>query len=226
MKRVKREQSKTAVAAAKILPLFDDIKNIEQNPVLCEDKFREDYQKSLNFLISYRGSLGTFNSYRREIERLLQWSWWVAGKTLPSLRRYDIEQFIEFCQKPPLDWIGLRKAPRYLEKEGRRIPNPEWRPFVATLPKTSHQKGEKPKVSDFELSSGSVKESFAILSSFFNFLIQEEYVFMNPVALIRQKSKFIRKNQGMVKIRRLSDVQWQTVIDTAEGLAAKESSAA
>lgn len=42
---------------------------------------------------------------------------------------------------------------------------------------------------------------------------------MNPVALIRQKSKFIRKQQGTSKIRRLSELQWQYVIRTAEELA-------
>ena len=42
---------------------------------------------------------------------------------------------------------------------------------------------------------------------------------MNPVALIRQKSKFIRKNQGPAKIRRLSDLQWQTVIRVAQEMA-------
>lgn len=34
-----------------------------------------DYQLALNFLYSYRGSSDTFRAYRRDIERLLQWSW-------------------------------------------------------------------------------------------------------------------------------------------------------
>lgn len=55
----------------------------------------------------------------------------------------------------------------------------------------------------------------------FNYLLQEEYVSINPVALIRQKSKFIRKSQGPTKIRRLSELQWQTVIETAKKLAEK-----
>jgi site-specific recombinase XerD len=60
---------------------------------------------------------------------------------------------------------------------------------------------------------------FAILSSFFSYLLQDEYVLMNPVALIRQKSQFIRKQQGTAKIRRLSDLQWQYVLATAESMA-------
>ena len=36
-----------------------------------------DYQTVTQFLLSYDGSLDTFNAYRRELERLLQWSWLV-----------------------------------------------------------------------------------------------------------------------------------------------------
>ena len=66
-----------------------------------------------------------------------------------------------------------------------------------------------------------MKELFAILSTFFNFLIQEEYLSMNPVALIRQKSKYIRKQQGREPIRRLSTLQWAYVIETVEIMAAE-----
>src|SRR5688572_9008318 len=49
--------------------------------------------------------------------------------------------------------------------------------------------------------------------------LQEEYVYMNPVALIRQKSKFIRKNPGTIRIRRLSDRQWHYVMKTVQEMA-------
>jgi hypothetical protein len=35
----------------------------------------QDYVSTLQFLVSYGGSTATFNAYRRELERLLQWSW-------------------------------------------------------------------------------------------------------------------------------------------------------
>ena len=34
-----------------------------------------DYKHASQFLYTYRGSAETFKSYRREIERLLQWAW-------------------------------------------------------------------------------------------------------------------------------------------------------
>jgi site-specific recombinase XerD len=174
---------------------------------------------SLAFLKSYVGSTGTFNSYRREVEKLLQWTWYIAGKTLTDLRRQDIENFIYFIQEPPKNWIGIKKVPRFIEQNGQRIPNPQWRPFIATISKVAHKNGQKVDIADFELGNDSIKESFAILSSFFNYLLQEEYVAMNPVALVRQKNKFIRKNHSKAQVRRLSELQWQYVIKTVTAMA-------
>ena len=61
-----------------------------------------------------------------------------------------------------------------------------------------------------------------ILNSFFNYLNQEEYTHRNPVALLRQKSKFIQTRQGTRKIRRLSQQQWQTIIQATEKMALSE----
>jgi len=204
--------------------LFDDLENLTKTAKWITNQLRKpawqsDYQQAVAFLKAYKGSLGTFNSYRREIEKLLQWTWHIASKSIQALRREDIERFVIFCQKPPKTWIGLKKATRFINKEGQRLQNPEWRPFVATLSKAAVRKGQTPDIKKFQLSQGSTKECFAILSSFFNYLLQEEYIAMNPVATIRQKSKFIRKRQGPAKIRRLSELQWQTVMEAATTMA-------
>lgn len=207
-----------------LLPLFDNLDNVHKNlehAVLPDPVYQQDFIHSLNFIKSYTGSLGTFNSYRRETERLLQWSWLIRKTGLKSLKREDIEAFIRFCQNPPAAWISLKKVPRYVEQEGLRKPNADWRPFVATVPKAAKKEGISASIDKFSLSQGAVQEIFAILSTFFNFLIAEEYVQANPVALMRQKSKFIRKKQQNRPIRRLSLVQWQAVIDASESLAAE-----
>ena len=206
----------------KLLPLFDSLNYIHKNHdhvVLPESRFQHDFNYALNFLKSYTGSQGTFNSYRREAERLLQWTWLIKKTTVDQLRREDIENYIHFCQNPPNSWIGLSKVPRFIAREGQRIPNEAWRPFVVTLNKTATKKGHKPTLEQFALSQGAIQEIFAILSTFFNFLIAEEFITSNPVALIRQKSKFIRKKQHHAPVRRLSLVQWNCVLNTAELLA-------
>lgn len=212
------------MATIPLLPLFDSIEIIKKQkpPTYLSQSQKNDFDIGKNFLKSYNGSIGTFNSYRREIERLLQWCFLLTKKPLKQLKRDDIETFIRFCQKPKKTWIGIKKVPRFIEKEGLRTPNSEWRPFIVTISKIAHRKGEQPNPQQYELSHDAVKELFAILSSFFTFLMQEEYVRINPVAMIRQKSKFIRKQQGPAKIRRLSELQWQYVIKTAEKLAEKD----
>ncbi len=205
------------------LALFDDSAHIGQPlaRVFKSVQAEQDYRQGLAFLKSYKNRQGTFNSYRRELERLLQWTQ-VEAKGLKDLRREDIERFIRFCENPPKSWIGLKKGPRFIDKAGERLANPDWRPFVVTLSKIAHQQGHRPTLEHFVLSPSSIKEMFAILSSFYNYLIQEDYVAMNPVALIRQKSQFIRRHQGSPKIRRLSELQWHYVISTVQNMAEKE----
>lgn len=65
-----------------------------------------DLEFTLKFLYSYNGSTATFNSYRREIERLLQWSWRIEQASVLTLKRENIEDFIRFCLNPPKAWIG------------------------------------------------------------------------------------------------------------------------
>lgn len=204
-------------------PLFDTLENINSNSYpsdLSKNQLRE-YQQAVAFLKSYNGSHATFNAYRREVERLLHWSWLIAKKSVRELRRTDIESYLSFCQSPPIEWIGIKKVPRFLEKNNERVANPEWRPFIVTISKSAHRAGEKLDVRNYELSSSAVKDIFSILSSFYNFLIQEDFTEVNPILHVRQKSKYIRRQQGKSKVRRLSELQWEYVIETAEMMANK-----
>lgn len=156
----------------KLLPIFDNMNYLHKNHehvVLPDMRFQNDFNYALSFLKSYTGSQGTFNSYRRETERLLQWSWLIKKATINELKRDDIEQYIHFCQNPPKSWISLKKVPRFIEKEGKRTPNEEWKPFVVTLSKSAIKNGHKPEIDQFNLSQGAIQEIFAILSTLFNF---------------------------------------------------------
>ena len=166
----------------------------------------EDYQYASEFIYSYRGSPDTFATYRREIEHFLHWSWLIAKKSAKSVLRQDIEAYVEFTKSPPLSWIGNRNVSRFINQSGERVPNVAWRPYVSV-------NGE------YVLSQAAVQSLFSVLSSFYNFLIQENFVSANPVSQLRQKSKYLRKHQSQGKIRRLSPLQWDYVIETAELLA-------
>lgn len=197
------------------LPIFDQADYLHSHvlPIHINTNYQKDYAYSVEFLKSYAGRPGTFNSYRREVERFLQWCWHIQKKLLKDINRQDLEQYIRFCQNPKIEWIGPHKVPRFIEDNNERTPNPNWRPFVLPYKKPDAD------TTQFLLSQGAIQEIFAILSTYFNFLIADEYLTLNPVALMRQKSKFIQKNQQAAPIRRLSLIQWQAVLETVEHLA-------
>ena len=171
----------------------------------------QDYQEASEFIYSYRGSPDTFNTYRREVEHFLHWCFIIINKSLNQIVREDIETYIEFTNQPPRSWIGQKNVSRFMNREGERVPNPEWRPYVSTS-------------EEYAASQSAIQSLFSVLSSFFNFLIQENYITANPIAQLRQKSKFLRKNQqSKGQIRRLSPLQWDYVMEAAETLARKES---
>ena len=176
----------------------------------------KDYQMALNFLYSYRGSTDTFGAYRRDLERLLQWSWFVRHQSVLKHKREDIEAFIEFCLKPPKRWMSLKKEVRFNKLHGEKIPNPEWRPFEAHVSKKDHKAGVERDKSKYQFSQPALKVMFGILSSFYNYLLQEQVIQANPFVLIRQKSKFLQKEAKTQVIRRLSNKQWETVINVAK----------
>lgn len=189
---------------------------------LSNADYRRDLQMALCFIYSYNGSKATFNSYRREVERLLLWSWSINNSPTTHLRREEIEAFIHFCVTPPDAWIGLKNVARFKDKQGQRVNNEDWRPFVSHVSKLGFSSGQVPNKKEYSLSQAAVRATFSILSSYYTFLIQEDAAQHNPVALIRQKSKFIKKEITRKQIRRISNLQWDYVIETAEALAAED----
>ncbi|MEM8771148.1 MAG: site-specific integrase [Pseudomonadota bacterium] len=179
-----------------------------------------DYETVVKFLFSYNGSASTVNAYRRELERLLQWSWRIREQSILMLNRVDIEDYIRFSIDPPKAWIGLKNVARFVKSDGERIANADWRPFVASTKSIQKNAGKI----QYTPSQASIRLSFAVLSSFYDYLCQETIVSANPVALIRQKSKFLRKDHDRAPVRRISNLQWDYVIETAEQMAQKNPS--
>lgn len=205
-------------------PIFDTLENLDSTPIPKKlgkiSWANKDYKAALDFLKQYGGSQSTFVSYRREIERLLQWAWLVAKKSVLALKREDIENYVEFCMKPPKSWIGTKKSPRFINKNGERIPNPEWRMFVVTVSKAEFKKGIRPSVSDYQTSEKSIREIFVVSGSFYTNLVNEGTLGINPVLLIRQKSKYFTRKQGDQKVERLlNERQWRYCIEVAETMA-------
>jgi site-specific recombinase XerD len=202
------------------IPIFDTIEAIKDRKQ-CHQNIvnQKDYQVTLAFLTIYNGNNATFESYRRELERLLQWSLLIAKKSILTLSRKDIETYIQFCMKPPKQWIGKKRVARYLLHEGARVPNPAWRPFVVKVSKSKVKHGGKARITSYRMSQNSVRALFAILSRFYEYLVFEEKIQRNPVAAIRQKSRYLQKQQQQTQIIRLSDEQWRACLRAVRKMA-------
>lgn len=207
------------------IPLFDSADNLPEQ--VLSDKItdslgfaKSDFELSQTFLEQFNGSKATFESYRRELERLLQWAWYIQKKSVTTINREDITEYMDFCFNPPKDWIGFKRVARFItDAHGLRIPNPEWRLFVAKVSKAQAKAGIQPSKIHFRPSEQTIAATFAILSSFFNHLIYENQIQANPVAQIRQKSRYFRKQQNQKQVRRLSELQWNVLLETAEKMA-------
>ena len=209
-------------------PLFDTIDNINEPIPDCVKLYlknialpeiEQEFEFSRKFLESYSGSYDTYNAYRREIERFLHWCWLIAGKTIKNIDRNDIKHYFDFSKQPPNNWIAIKNVQRFIIDNGIKIHNPEWRPFVVRISKSQHKHGKIPDKNEYNLSNNSIAALIAVLSTFFTFLQQENYIVVNPVQLVRQKKRYVQKQQTHKVTRKLSQLQWQYVIETVENLA-------
>ena len=66
------------------LAIFDTLENIKEQKCCktISSYSKKDFEAAKKFLLQYDGSKDTFNSYRREIERVIQWSWLIKEKSI------------------------------------------------------------------------------------------------------------------------------------------------
>lgn len=190
----------------------------------------DGYQAVRGFLKSYAGNETTFNSYRTHVERLLLWALLVAHKPLLELRRRDAEAFMEFCLRPPKDWVGPMVKSRFVRIGGRKKlesdsyqVNEAWRPFSVTVPKRNRSLADT-GLQDitnrpYKMAQGSVAQVFAVCGSFFQHAIDEGLTEVNPFRAVKQKSIYKQRNTLDVAGRSLTQLQWGYVIETAEAMA-------
>lgn len=197
---------------------IDQLRSREMPPQVLP-AFHADYQQAIDFLLSYQKNPETFKSYRREIERFCHWSWHFAKLSFSQLTREDLESYLQFCRKPPNHWIGTKNVARFKKAEGRLIFNPEWRPYVARVSKAERILGKKPSANHYTLSDDGFKVIFAVLQGYFKHMVLADYLPVNIVDLIKQKTTYYRKQQGRAKVRRIAPMQWDVVMETAENMA-------
>ena len=175
-----------------IKPLFTTMNHVNDMGKLAVNFIADNYNKKsgealidaktdgeaiIAFLNEYKNSPATIKSYAKEIERLLLWCVHVGHVNISSIKRDDLLAYQDFLKSPsPIKlWCGPC-VPR-LNKDGSL--NANWRPYV---------KG---------LSGSSINKAIKILDSFFNYLVQTNYLSGNPMAVDRRRK---RRNNAKPKI--------------------------
>lgn len=142
------------------------------------------------WLARYFDTKTTFDSYRKEAERLLLWSVVELGKPLSSLSHDDFLVYQRFLANPlPAErWImSQRKVARDDSK---------WRPFAGPLSPTSQ------------------RQAIVILNGMFSWLVNAGYLAGNPLSLSRSRQ---RKAKPRVT-RFLDEDLWKEVKLTIESM--------
>ncbi|MFD1559336.1 tyrosine-type recombinase/integrase [Paraburkholderia silviterrae] len=111
-------------------------------------------------------SKATFETYRKESERLLLWSIVQLGKALSSLTHEDLVAYQHFLADP-------QPAARWVAGGGRKHARDDarWRPFYGPL------------------SAASQRQAMVILNALFSWLVSAGYLAGNPLSLSRQRSR-------------------------------------
>lgn len=158
-----------------LLEFTDDNYNQELGGKLIDAN--NDAEAIESFLNEYKESPETLRSYAKEIERLLLWCIHVSKTNISSLRRDHLTAYQDFIKHPTpkKQWCGPSLS--RIKKDGTI--NIDWRPFVKGLGDSSLQK------------------AIRILDSFFNYLVQTNYLIGNPLAVDRRRKK---RNQTKSRI--------------------------
>lgn len=143
------------------------------------------------WLAEFHDSPHTFRNYRKEVERLLLWSFQVLGKPLSALLREDLARYEAFLEDPqPRDvWCGPRK-PR---------DDTAWRPFEGPL------------------TAASRRQVLVILNSMFTYLVSAGYLASNPIALIRRRGRIAKREAPIIE-RFLEQDVWEHVLKFIDSL--------
>ncbi len=176
-----------------IQPLFTLINNSEQMGKSIIQYIGDDYNKEIGtklidanndaeaieaFLSEYKDSPETLRSYAKEIERLLLWCIHVVKINISSLRRNDLLDYQKFLKTPAPKKLWCGPSVAKLTKD--ESINQNWRPFVNGL------------------SDSSIQKTLKILDSFFNYLVQTNYLIGNPLAVNRRRNRRLQTKPKII----------------------------
>lgn len=154
---------------------------------------QSDIEAIRAWLAQYLTSSHTFNSYRKEAERLLLWMQDQGIQHLADLKQEDFLRYQYFLSNP-------QPSHQWIMPRGSRLSrkHPQWRPFAGPL------------------SQSSIQQALTVLNSMLQWLVKAQYLNANPLSLVRyQRSQ--NKVQETIK-RYIPQHLWQEVLTSINAL--------
>jgi len=213
-----------------LYPTYNEIKDIDRklypelNHFLSEAATKpnrlQHWQWGLDFLkfVGRNKSEHTYNRFRNETERFLTWIFLVKQKPMDDLRKQDILEYVDFCWKPPISLIALAAYDRFIYQNGCYKVNPKWQPFRIKAPKNQNADVAVDK-KKYKPSQETLKSLFTSITAFYKYLMNEEICYGNPVSIAKTDCRYFIADAQIKEIRRLTEDQWQYVLDIALYLA-------
>lgn len=216
-----------------VFPLFDAPRYLDEGNAAINQHVAEitvnvvadaalAYEYAVEWLSEQRFHENNYKTYRSELTTFFHWCFDVEGISLVTVDRRLMQRYVDYCLNPPVELISHRNVPQFIEDKGwgERVPNPLWRPFLG--------KRLDGIMLPYRLSDTALKTKMAILSSFFDYLIQEEYTERNPAVIWMKHSRLsgnpavAATEPGEDEIKSFSELQWSYVMTTAETMAAED----
>ncbi len=165
--------------------ILSDTPGYNHNEVPNMLKANNDAEALKSFLIGYQTSTLTYQTYLKELERLVLWCTHVQKLSISDLSFDDLMEYQSFLANPipKAMWCGNKRAKCH--KDGSF--NSMWRPFASSL------------------SPISIKKTMSILDSFFNYLVQTQYLKGNPLSVSKRRKKKV-STQGMERWLEKSEI--------------------
>lgn len=212
------------------MPLFDAPQYVEEGNSVVNQHIADItlnsvpdaafiYEHALDWLFESRFSENNYKTYRSELTTFLHWCFDVEQISPIALSRRGINRYVDYCLAPPTALIAYRNVAQFvLNKDwAERQPNPLWRPFLGK----KHDGVAQP----YRMTDATLKTKIAILSSFYNYLINEDITERNPAVMWMRHSRFgsrtlvVASLDDSEDVRVFSDLQWSYVMSTAQSLA-------
>jgi len=188
---------------------------LKDKPSWCSTHW--DWGKNFLNYIGRNKSEHTYTRFRNEIERFLLWSFTVKEKPIDDYRKSDILDYADFCWQPPVSWIGTSNLDRFTFDNGYYQSNQLWRPYKLQAPKSQLNKNIDKK--KYRPSQQTLNSSFTAIIVFYKYLMGEEICFGNPAQIAKKDCRHFIVDSQVKEAKRLTEVQWQFVLDTAIDMA-------